>query len=203
MANPERCAVFRPTRANWYQGLDSNHAWSMWFAPRAAFARRSRGVRAGEVGAVHLGRVDVREDVLEVAALGRDRHAAVDQRAATHAAALVHLDPRELLGVEDPEVALHLLADPEAHEVADRLTGGVREPGGALVRIEHPREDLAVRPRCVPAAAQDQNAPAVDKPEETVDPVEPPVEPTVEPESGEAPEVDLCEADDSPEACQE
>ncbi|WP_275898276.1 hypothetical protein [Dietzia sp. Alg238-R159] len=43
----------------------------------------------------------------------------------------------------------------------------------------------------------------MDKPEETVDPVEPTVEPTVEPESGEAPEVDLCEADDSPEACQE
>lgn len=115
--------------------------------------RAEGGVRAREVGAVHLGRVDVREDVLEVAALGRDGHAAVDQRAAAHAAALVHLDPRELLGVEDTDVALHLLVDPEAHEIADRLAGGVREPGGALVRIEHPREDLAVRARRVPAAA--------------------------------------------------
>jgi hypothetical protein len=55
----------------------------------------------------------------------------------------------------------------------------------------------------IPVPPEDQNAPAVDKPEETVDPVEPPVEPTVEPESGEAPEVDLCEAGDTSEACQE
>ncbi|MEB8326000.1 hypothetical protein NGF75_08365 [Dietzia kunjamensis] len=37
----------------------------------------------------------------------------------------------------------------------------------------------------------------------TAEPVEPPVEPTSEPESGEAPEVDPCEAGDTSEACLE
>ncbi len=72
-------------------------------------------------------------------------------------------------------------------------------------RTDHYVADLSecANPDGIPVPPEVQNAPAVDKPEETVEPVEPPVEPPAEPESGEAPEVDLCETDDSPEACQE
>lgn len=75
-------------------------------------------------------------------------------------------------------------------------------------RTDHYVADLSecADPNGIPVPPEVPNALAVDKPEETVEPVEPvepPVEPPAEPESGEAPEVDLCETDDSPEACQE
>jgi len=55
----------------------------------------------------------------------------------------------------------------------------------------------------IPLPPEGQNAPAVEKPEETVEPVEPPADPPVEPGVGETPEADPCEAGDIAEACQE
>ncbi|GAA1699171.1 hypothetical protein GCM10009831_04280 [Dietzia cercidiphylli] len=68
-------------------------------------------------------------------------------------------------------------------------------------RTDHYVADLSecADPNGIPVPPENQNAPAVEKPEETVEPAEPPDEP----ETSEAPEVDPCDAGDTSEACQE
>jgi len=58
-------------------------------------------------------------------------------------------------------------------------------------------------PNGIPVPPEEQNSPAVEKPEETVEPVEPPAEPPVEPGAGEATEADPCETGNTADACQE
>lgn len=72
-------------------------------------------------------------------------------------------------------------------------------------QTDHYVADLSecANPNGIPVPPEEQNSPAVEKPEETVEPVEPPAEPPVEPGAGETPEGDQCDAGDTAEACQE
>lgn len=110
-------------------------------------------VGSGVVGVVHLLGVDRREDGAEVLPARGDGHAAVDQGPAADAAALVDGDAGELLGVQDPGVAVDVLVDGEAEEVAQRLLGPGPQPEGAVVGPGGVGEDLAVRARRVPGHA--------------------------------------------------
>lgn len=72
-------------------------------------------------------------------------------------------------------------------------------------RTDHYVADLSecANPNDISVPPADQNAPTVEKPEETVEPVESPVELPVEPGAGGASEADPCDSGDTSEACQE
>ncbi len=111
------------------------------------------GVGPRVVGGVHLVGVDRRQDGGEVLPLGGDRHAAVDQRAAADAAALVDRDAAEVLGIQDAGVARDVPVDGEAEEVVERRLGPGAQPVGPVVRLARVAEDLAVGAGRVPGHA--------------------------------------------------